>query len=164
MKLSKLIPFVLIMIILTGCSKEELKWYGMVVFKPVGTPEAINTWTAQLQYVNYSEIEDTPPDILKIKYIASDVPCPEEVTFQIRDTKMSGVIELNDEGIGEAIIDRPQLLEYLNSIIKEDGTIVGSIPLVLSWENQTEEITLPYLTAVKDYEKTTLDKLLKLLS
>ncbi|WP_099353832.1 hypothetical protein [Fredinandcohnia onubensis] len=164
MKLSKLIPFVLIMILLTGCNKEELKWYGMVVFKPVETPETINTWTAQLQYVNFSEIKETPPDILKITYNTNDSPIPEEVTFQIRGTKMTGVIELNDDGIGEAVIDRPQLLEYLESIIKEDGTIIGSIPLVLSWENQTEEITLPYLTAVKDYEETTLDKLLKLLS
>lgn len=152
------------MILLTGCNKEELKWYGMVVFKPVETPETINTWTAQLQYVNFSEIKETPPDILKITYNTNDSPIPEEVTFQIRGTKMTGVIELNDDGIGEAVIDRPQLLEYLESIIKEDGTIIGSIPLVLSWENQTEEITLPYLTAVKDYEETTLDKLLKLLS
>ena len=127
----------------------------MVVFKPVETQDSIHTWTVQLQYVNFSEIEETPPDVLKITYNTNELPIPEEVTFQIRDTKMSGVIKLNDEGRGEKVIDRQHLTEYLDSIIKEDGTITGSIPLILSWENQTEEITLPYLTAVKDYEETT---------
>lgn len=153
------------MLLLAGCNQEQQKWYEMVVFKPVETPESVNTWSAQLQYVNFSEIEKTPPDILKITYNNTDgSPVPKEVAFQIRGTSISGKIELTDDATGEAVIDRPQLLAYLDTIILEDGTITGSIPLVLSWDNQTKEITLPYLTAVKDFEETTLDKLLKLLS
>ncbi|RFB18090.1 hypothetical protein DZB84_04020 [Bacillus sp. HNG] len=164
MKLLRILLFVLIMMLLAGCNKEELQWYEMVVFQPVETPETINTWSAQLQYVNYSEMKETPPDILKLTYNGVGSPVPNEVMFHIQGTSISGDIELKNDGTGEAIIDREQLLDYLDTIILEDGTITGSIPLVLSWGDLTEEITLPYLTAVKDFEKTTLDKLLKFLS
>ncbi|MEH7226267.1 hypothetical protein V7112_20845 [Bacillus sp. JJ1566] len=164
MKLLKVISFVLIMILLAGCNKEEMKWYEMVVFKPVETPETIKTWSAQLQYINYSEMIETPPDILKLTYNEVGSPIPSEVAFQIQGTSISGTIELTTDGTGEAVIDRTLLLNYLETIILEDGTITGPIPLVLSWDNQIEEMTLPYLTAVKDFEETTLNKLLKLFS
>ncbi|THE13298.1 hypothetical protein E1I69_08110 [Bacillus timonensis] len=164
MKLLRIIPFVLFMMLLAGCNKGELQWYEMVVFKPVETPETIDTWSAQLQYVNYSEMQETPPDILKLTYNGVGSPVPNTVTFHIQGTSISGEIELAADGTGEAIIDREQLLDFLDTIILEDGTITGSIPLVLNWGDLSEELTLPYLTAIKDFEKTTLDKFLKLFS
>lgn len=157
MKTLKLIPFFLIMLLLAACSKEELNWYGVVIFKP--TEVTGTTWNAELQYVDYSDVEKTPPDLLRIT-CNHEKENPEAVAYRIPGTSIEGMIEVSQEGSGEAVIERTKLEEYLDTIILEDGTITASIPLVLSWGSETEILNLPYLTAIKDFEKTTWDRIL----
>ncbi|MFT4412307.1 hypothetical protein ACLM5H_00470 [Fredinandcohnia humi] len=161
MKLTKGILFFLIMILLAGCTKEDLNWYGIVVFKPVEAAEIKQMWTAELQYVDYSETEETPPDVLRITYNEDSSSMPEEVSYQIPNTNIEGMVRLSNEGLGEAIIDRSKLLTYIKTIVLEDGTITGSIPLVIRWGNQTEHLELPYLTAIKDFEQTNWERLIE---
>ncbi|MFS0861855.1 hypothetical protein [Fredinandcohnia sp. 179-A 10B2 NHS] len=157
MKLLKLIPFFLIMLLISACNKEELNWYGVVIFKPVEVAET--TWNAELQYVDYSEVENTPPDLLRIT-CNHDEENPGPVAYRIPGTSIEGMIEVSQEGSGEAVIERTKLEEYIETIILEDGTIIDSIPLVLSWGSETEILDLPYLTAIKDFEKTIWDRIL----